>query len=142
MDSFDQKILNQLRQNARMSISAIAEQVNLSRPAVSDRIKRMEERGDILGYQVITAAEAPVTNVLKAHFEIRHGGYHCAPVAEALMKYPEVKYCHGTVGEVDMIVYLEFDSMERLDQILEVTTEQLPKNARVVTHMMMREWNR
>ena len=142
MDSFDRKILEQLRCNARMSISAIAEQVNLSRPAVSDRIKRMEERGEILGYQVITAAETPVSSQLKAYLEIRHGGYHCAPVAALLMQYPEVKFCHGTVGDVDLIVHLEFDSMERLDHILETATTQLPQNARIVTHMVIREWQR
>ena len=49
MDSFDQKIIAALRENARQSSSAIAEQVNLSRPAVSERIKRMEEQGEILG---------------------------------------------------------------------------------------------
>ncbi len=53
MDKFDQAIINLLRQNARQSVSFIAEQVNLSRSAVSDRIKKLEQTGIIRGYQVL-----------------------------------------------------------------------------------------
>ena len=56
MDGFDKKILEQLQLNARQSVSVIAESVSLSRSAVSERIKRMEDSGEILGYQVVCKA--------------------------------------------------------------------------------------
>jgi Lrp/AsnC family transcriptional regulator, leucine-responsive regulatory protein len=142
MDSFDQKIIAALRENARQSISAIAEQVSLSRPAVSERIKRLEEQGEIIGYQVVTAKQAETGSKLKAYFEIKQGGYKCRPLVQFVMQYPEVKHCHGISGEVDLLVYLEFSDMQRLHDILAEIDEELPKNAKIVTHMVMQEWER
>lgn len=140
MDSFDQKIIAALRDNARQSVSAIAAQVNLSRPAVSERMKRMEEQGDILGYRVITSTKLDQQGPLKAHFEIKHGGFKCRPLVQFLLQYPEVKYCHGISGEVDLLVYLEFASMQRLHDILEEVDEELPRGVKIVTHVVMQEW--
>jgi len=142
MDSFNQKIIAALKENARQSVSSIAEQVNLSRTAVSERIKRMEEEGDILGYQVISAANTHTPHRLKAYFEIRNGGYKCAPMIQRLMQYPEVHYCHGTSGEVDLLVYLEFSTMDRLHDILFDIDRELPKGAKIITHMVMQQWSR
>ena len=47
-----QKVLNLLRENARMPLKEIAEHVFLSSPAVSARIERLEKEGYITGYQV------------------------------------------------------------------------------------------
>ncbi len=142
MDNFDQKIIAALKENARQSVSAIAEQVNLSRSAVSERIKRMEEQGDILGYRVVTAQETVPVDMLKAYFQISHGGFKCKPLVDQLMQYPEVKSCHGTSGEVDLLVYLEVENMQKIHDILSEIDEDLPPSVKVVTHMVMREWRR
>ncbi|WP_428036250.1 Lrp/AsnC family transcriptional regulator [Amphritea sp.] len=140
MDSFDQKIIAALRQNARQSVSAIAEQVNLSRPAVSERIKRMEEQGEILGYQVLTSTQSEKNGPLRAYFEIKHGGYKCRPLVQLVMQYPEVKHCHGISGEVDLLVYIEFSEMQRLHDILAEIDAVLPQGAKIVTHMVLQTW--
>jgi len=57
-----------------------------------------------------------------------------------LLQYPEVKYCHGISGEVDLLVYLEFASMQRLHDILEEVDEELPSGVKIVTHVVMQEW--
>ena len=142
MDGFDQKIIAALRQNARQSVSSIAEQVNLSCSAVSERIKRMEEQGDILGYQVLTAPQADLANQVRAYFEIRQRGYQCKAIAELLLQLPEVRHCHGTSGEVDLLVYLEVPNMQRLHEIRHDIDRQLPENVKVTTHIVMQEWHR
>ncbi|MEC8483363.1 MAG: Lrp/AsnC family transcriptional regulator, partial [Pseudomonadota bacterium] len=50
LDRYDEKVLALLVQDARLSVSDISRQVNLSRSAVSERIKRLEEGGMITGY--------------------------------------------------------------------------------------------
>ena len=70
MDKFDQEIIAQLRINARASISSIAESVNLSRSAVSERIKKLEQTGIIRGYQVLLS-ESQKEGV-SVYFEIQH----------------------------------------------------------------------
>ncbi len=141
MDGFGQKIIAALEENARQSVSAIAKQVNLSRTAVSERIKRLEDNGEILGYQVLTKIHAQETNQLKAYFEIKQGGYKSAALVQYLLQYPEVKHCHATSGQVDLLVHLEFSNMERLHDIIFDVDKELPKGAKLITHMVVQEWN-
>lgn len=53
MDKFDHQIIDLLRQNARLSITEISEQVNLSRSAVTARIKKLEKDQVILAIMPI-----------------------------------------------------------------------------------------
>lgn len=50
IDAIDEKILELLQKNARISIKDIAAQVFLSSPAVTARIERLEKNNIILGY--------------------------------------------------------------------------------------------
>ena len=52
MDELDSKIIQLMMRNARMPVKEIAKQVNLTSPAVSSRIHRMEQEGIIGGYTV------------------------------------------------------------------------------------------
>lgn len=53
MDKFDHQIIDLLRQNARLSITEISEQVSLSRSAVTARIKKLENDQVILAIMPI-----------------------------------------------------------------------------------------
>lgn len=50
IDEIDLQILAALQENARISIAQLARKVGLSGPAVTERIKRLEEEGVITGY--------------------------------------------------------------------------------------------
>ena len=52
MDGLDRQILQLLKENARMTVKEISARVSLTSPAVSERIRRMEKKGTILGYTV------------------------------------------------------------------------------------------
>ena len=77
LDTLDNLIVNLLLEDGRMSYSDIAEKVGLSRTAVKNRIKSLEESGIIKGYKaVINPENAPemmtfVTNIetQAEHFE-------------------------------------------------------------------------
>ncbi|ADN77254.1 transcriptional regulator, AsnC family [Ferrimonas balearica DSM 9799] len=137
LDKFDQAIITALRENARQPVSAIADQVNLSRSSVSERLKRLEKSGVIRGYQVLLRPSADTD--VSAYFEIRHNQKQCKTLAEMLRRYPEVQSCHGITGEVDLLVLVRADSMQRLHQIREAV-EALPAVTKIVTHVVMSEW--
>ena len=50
LDAVDRKILRLLATDGRSSYQAVADEVGLSRPAVMERVKRLEEAGYITGY--------------------------------------------------------------------------------------------
>lgn len=137
MDKFDQQILAQLRQNARQSVSEIASSVHLSRSAVTERIRKLEQQKVILGYQVVlqTTAEAQV----RAYFELQHKAARCQELIPFLRSFTELKSCHGISGEVDLMLFVEADSMARLHQIRE-QIDAHPDIVRVRTHMIMSQW--
>ena len=56
LDHIDAKILNLLRENARMPLKEIAEHVFLSSPAVSARIERLEKEGYRISGQIKSGA--------------------------------------------------------------------------------------
>ena len=53
LDELDNKILEALQENARMSFSDIGEKVGLSRVSVKNRMEAMEKKGVIKGYQIV-----------------------------------------------------------------------------------------
>ncbi|WP_202320648.1 winged helix-turn-helix transcriptional regulator [Archaeoglobus neptunius] len=56
LDEYDLKIINMLKENARMSISEMAKALNLSRQTVKSRIERLEKEGIITGYTVMLSS--------------------------------------------------------------------------------------
>lgn len=137
MDKFDQQILQQLRQNARQSVSDIAAAVHLSRSAVTERIRKLEQQKVILGYQVVvqSGAEAKV----RAYFELQHKAARCQELIPFLRSFAELKSCHGISGEVDLMLFVEADSMARIHQIRE-QIDAHPDIVRIKTHMVMSQW--
>ncbi|WP_305856618.1 Lrp/AsnC family transcriptional regulator [Balneatrix alpica] len=139
LDKFDQLIINALRANARQSLSAIAEQVNLSRTAVSERLRKLEQQGVIKGYQVLLSQEA--SEGVSAYIEISYNEIDCADMAARLRQLPEVKLCHGVSGETDMMLLVQTSSMEALQRLREQIVK-IPGVGRVKTHVTLAEYIR
>ncbi|MDI5874578.1 Lrp/AsnC family transcriptional regulator [Shewanella xiamenensis] len=137
MDKFDTAIINCLRQNARQSVSSIAEQVNLSRSAVAERIKKLELGGVIRGYQVLLS-ESQKEGV-SAYFEIQHKCPRCADVVHVFHAIPEVITCRGISGDMDLLVYVHAPSMRRLHEIREYIDTHTDI-IKIKTHVVMSEW--
>ena len=52
MDRTDYQILNILQKDCRTTLKHIGDQVGLTAPAVSERVRRMEEKGVIRGFRI------------------------------------------------------------------------------------------
>jgi Lrp/AsnC family leucine-responsive transcriptional regulator len=64
IDEIDRQILSILQQNARTSNAEIARQVEMAPSAVLERIRRLEARGVIQGYEVRINPEALGLDIL------------------------------------------------------------------------------
>lgn len=137
LDKFDTAIINCLRQNARQSVSHIAEQVSLSRSAVAERIKKLEQSGVIRGYQVLLS-ESQKEGV-SAYFEIQHQCSRCADVVHVFQAIPEVITCRSISGDMDLLVYVQTPSMRRLHEIREYIDAH-SDITKIKTHIVMSEW--
>lgn len=137
MDKFDRQIIALLRQDARTSVSHIAREVNLSRSAVSERIRHLETSGVIRGYHAQVAV--PGEGGVKAFLELFYQNGRCQDYVERMRAYPEIRQCCGISGETDMLVQVEAASMARLAEI-RGEIERFPGIQRVKTHMVVNEW--
>lgn len=137
MDKFDERIIQLLRINARLSMSAIAEQVNLSRSAVTDRIRKLEETGVIRGYQV--QVRDPAEGEVCAYFEMSYNDVQCKDMARILRTIPEIKLCHGVSGETDMMLYIRAPNMARIHALRD-QIGKIPGVSRIITHVVMAEY--
>ena len=137
MDNFDKAIIQALKQDARQSVSSIAEQVNLSRTSVSARIKALEKSNVIRGYQVMLSESQK--SVVSAYFEIQNTSKSCYEVLEMIHAIPEVITCHSITGEMDLLVYIKAESMQRIHQIRE-DIDSHHAVLKIKTHVVMSEW--
>jgi Lrp/AsnC family leucine-responsive transcriptional regulator len=137
VDKFDQQILALLRADARLPVSQIAREVNLSRSAVSERIRQLEQAGVIRGYQAQVAL--PGAGAITAYLEVFYQGGRCEHYVERMRVYPEVRRCSGISGETDMLVVIEAPSMQRLSEV-RGEIENFPGIQKVKTHMVVKDW--
>ena len=137
MDKFDRAIIQALREDARQSISKIAQQVNLSRSSVTARIKSLEQRKVIRGYQVLLSESQK--SAVSAYFEIQYVSSCCTKVLEVFNTIPEIVTCHGITGDMDLLVFVKAQSMQRLHEIREYIDSH-GDISKMKTHVVMSEW--
>lgn len=118
MDSVDIKILNCLKENARISVSTISERINMSVSAVSERIKRLESAGIIKQYTVILDHKR-IGKDLSAFVSVslEHPKYN-ENFIECIKNNPQIVECHYITGDFDFILKVITESTESFSNIL------------------------
>ena len=120
LDAVDRKILRLLSTDGRSSYQAVADEVGLSRPAVMERVKRLEEAGYITGYGARVdrvKAGFPVT----AFVAVRYGNSDYVgdePRMRDMEKHPGVLECHHVAGEDCYILKVTAPDLESLQALL------------------------
>ncbi len=117
MDSIDLKILNILKDNARTKASAIAEAIDLSISAVTERMKKLEASGIIDKYTLIVN-QKKIGNDISAVMEVAidHPKY-IQPFIDFINSMPNIISCYCVTGDFDFILKILIDSSEGLEQL-------------------------
>jgi len=114
----DQDLLNLLKADARLPVSALARHLGLSRTTVQDRLKRLEEQGVIAGYGVKLAAPA-VSPGFSAWVSIGVEPRQQISVARQLSQIAEIELLQGVSGKVDFVALVRADLPVGLDEVLD-----------------------
>ena len=118
MDETDQKLLSLLRQDARLTVAALATRLKVSRGTVSNRIRRMEDNGVIVGYTVRLRPDVQ-HNQISAWMSIAVEGNQTRAVIANLLGEPGVATLHDTNGRWDLLAELRAQSLQELGKVLE-----------------------
>ena len=126
MDVINQSILAALKQNSRIGWGVLAAQLGISRQALRKRIERLELKGQIVGYTIITShndedGDTSTSNHVRAFLKIRFAkGNDCFKLSRFLSSYANIVGSWVVTGDWDMIVLLEANRMEQISDIREV----------------------
>lgn len=126
MDTMDEKILKELSHNGRATASEISRRVNLSVPAVAERIRKLDEAGIIEGYSIrINRAKANLKLLAFITVQIdktdnienfRESIQHISPVLE----------CHHIAGPYDYLIKVLVEDTAALEDFLSHSLKKIP----------------
>lgn len=118
IDHLDQRLIALLRQDARLSVAALAAKLGVSRGTVNNRIAKLEGSGVIVGYTVQLRPDAR-PNEIRAWMGILVEGNQTREVIASLLGEPGVAELHDTNGRWDLLAELRATTMAELSQVLE-----------------------
>jgi DNA-binding Lrp family transcriptional regulator len=118
MDEIDQKLMSLLRQDARLTVAALATKLQVSRGTVTNRIRRLEDDGIIVGYTVRLRPDVQ-HNAIKAWMSIAVDGNQTRTVIASLLGEPGVATLHDTNGRWDLLAELRAETLQELAKVLE-----------------------
>lgn len=141
LDRIDALILDILQREGRIAMSELATRVNLSTTPCSERVKRLEREGIIMGYHA-HLNPALVDRNLLVFLEIKlsaKSGDVFDQVAKKLAEIPEVLECHLISGEFDYLVKARLKEMGAYRRLLGDLLKKLPASASSHSYVVMEE---
>ena len=118
IDAVNIRVLEELQRDPRVTMSELGRRIGMSSPAVTERVRRLEEAGVIQGYRLElnpTALGLPVA----AYIRIRPNSGQLPRIAELARQIPEVVECHRVTGEDCFVLKVHIPAIDQLDRILD-----------------------
>ncbi|WP_208249163.1 Lrp/AsnC family transcriptional regulator [Rhizobium sp. T1470] len=131
IDDVDQKILEALAENARISLKELAQAAGLSSPSAAERLRRLEERGIIAAF-TIDIDPAALGYPLQAIVRVRPLPGQLHVVQRIIQGTPQFVECDKVTGDDCFIARLVVRSMAELDTILDKVAEKAETSTSMV----------
>jgi Lrp/AsnC family transcriptional regulator, leucine-responsive regulatory protein len=116
VDAVDLAILAALQADGRQSWADLARAVSMSASAVTERVRRLEERGVITGYTAVVDAERLGLGIV-AFVRLRYPTGNYKPFHDFLAATPRVLEAHHVTGEDCFVLKVVAGSMRELEAL-------------------------
>ncbi|MWC29156.1 Lrp/AsnC family transcriptional regulator [Paenibacillus sp. MMS18-CY102] len=116
MDQIDNQILSIIHENARITVSEMSRKITMSQPAVTERLRRLEEQGVITGYRAVLSPSK-----LGKHTTafVLFKSNNCKEFEEFGEVAPEIVDLYRTSGEYNYLLKVVTATSETLEAFLE-----------------------
>lgn len=131
IDEIDRKILNELHNNSRLSMSELGRRINLSSPSVTERVRQMESFGIIKKNTLVVDYEKiglPIQCIIEA--TIKNGDY--TSFRNYIEKLSNVEFCYRIAGNACYMVKMQFESFAKAEKFI----DEVSPIAQTVTHFI------
>ena len=142
IDEVDKKLLRLLQRDARISITELAERVNLSATPCARRIKRLEDTGIITGYHTQTDAQklGLALAIFIAVSMDRHTAERFEQFERKVQSFDEVISCSIVTGRSeDYLLKVRVRDMAHYEEFLLHRLNRIEGVAQVHTSFELRE---
>ncbi|MGC9148447.1 MAG: Lrp/AsnC family transcriptional regulator [Sulfolobales archaeon] len=136
LDELDLRILEILRENARISVRDIARLLKKAPSTVAERIKKLEKKGFITGYTALIDS-GKLGYRLNALTLLQVEGGYIEEVEKLLASEPNVRAVYDITGEYDIAIVSTFRDTEELDKFIKRILKN-PHIKRSVTNVILR----
>ena len=137
MDQIDRSILDILQKNSRASASEISKAVALSIPAVSERIRKLEESGTIAGYGIRVDRAAAGYHLMAMMFVSIDKTGQIENFRNTVVSLPQVLECHHIAGEYDYLLKLLLRDTAELEHFLSRQLKNIEGVSRTNTQIIL-----
>lgn len=141
LDDIDRTILQQLQDNARMTMTECARRINLSPTALQKRIQKLEDTGVIEKYATLVNREAVGLDML-CFVQVtlqRHGPEAVAQFKREVQAMPEVLECHHLTGEYDYLLKIVVSNRKHLEKFILEKLTPVPGMDKIRTSLVLSE---
>lgn len=131
IDEIDKKILDELQNNCRLSMSELGRRVNLSSPSVAERVRQMESFGLIKKYTIEVDYEKlgiPIQCMIEA--TVKNGDY--PSFKKYIEKLPNVEFCYRIAGNACYMLKMQFETFAKAEEFIDAVNPF----AQTVTHFI------
>ena len=135
LDDTDHQLIALLRRDARLGAATLASKLGVARGTVTNRLRKLEDQGVIVGYSVLLRPEAEPDQI-RAWMSVRIEGNHSRSVVAVLRGEPAVAALHDTNGRWDLLAELRAATMAELSQVLE-RVRLIPGIAHTETNILL-----
>jgi Lrp/AsnC family leucine-responsive transcriptional regulator len=136
LDQVDRDILNILQVEGRSSASYIAADIGMSIPAVTDRIKKLQESGVIMSFTALLDHRKVGLDVSAFITVISESSSHYNDVVRQANKTPEIVQCFTTTGNGSHVLLAITKNSTSLEKLLRII-QNWPGVTRTETQMVL-----
>lgn len=138
-----ERILELLRENARLTPGEIADRIGLTEAVVAARIAQLEKEGVILGYQTVLDHEKIGPRGVLAYIEVKvtpesGGGFD--RFAKRVSQYDQVRGCYLMSGGFDIGVVVEGKDLYDVARFVAEKLSTIDVVLSTATHFQLRAY--
>ncbi|MDO6476752.1 Lrp/AsnC family transcriptional regulator [Alteromonas sp. 1_MG-2023] len=141
MDAVDRKILYELQKDGRLTLSELAERVNLSKSPCHRRLKELEKSKAILGYRAEVAADKVGLTFSALVFVTMKDGDKNALIQfeKSVEDIPQIVQAQRLFGTPDYQLHVVTKDLAAFQQLYDDKLSALPSVQRLTSTIVMKD---